>query len=222
MNHHDTHRHHTGILLTPRPYNLLLAVVFGGRRRALDARLADASGAGPGDRVLDVGCGPGHLARQLAGIVGPGGHVLGVDASAPMVAYATSHRHRPATCEFRVAFGQELPEPNASIDVITCTFAMHHIPRDSRAATLAHMYRVLRPGGRLLIADIHPSHLAPCLTSVAARLTRRGGPNPQTDDPMADVDIRNYTAAIRQLGFNEPTFTDIKPWTRYLTTTKPA
>jgi ubiquinone/menaquinone biosynthesis C-methylase UbiE len=217
------HHGNAGILLTPRRYNVMLAVVFGGRRRALDARLAAASGAGPGDRVLDVGCGPGHLARRLAGIVGPRGHVLGIDASAPMIAYATARRRRPATCEFRVALGQELPLPDASIDVITSTFAMHHIPRDARTAALTHMYRVLRPGGRLLIADIHPNgHLTPRLTSALARLTRRGDTDPRTVDPMADVDVRNYAETLRGLGFTDPTFTDVKPWTRILTTTKPA
>ncbi|MPZ82377.1 MAG: methyltransferase domain-containing protein [Actinophytocola sp.] len=223
MNHTDQHDPESpGILLTPRPYNLMLAVVFGGRRRALDAQLAAASGVSPGDRVLDIGCGPGHLARRLAGIVGPRGHVLGMDASAPMIAYATAHRRRPATCEFQVALGQAMPQPDASIDVITCTFAMHHIPRDARTTALAHMYRVLRPGGRLLIADLHPSgHLTPRLTSALARLARHGAADPQTVDPMADVDIHNYTEPLRELGFTEPTFTDIKPWTRHLTTTKP-
>lgn len=207
-----------GILLTPRPYNVMLAVFFGGRRRALDTRLAAGSGAEPGDRVLDVGCGPGHLARRLARIVGPRGHVLGVDGSAPMIAYANAHRRRPATCEFRVALGQALPQPDASVDVVISTFAMHHIPRDARTAALTHMHRVLRPGGRLLIADLHPSgHLTPRLTNILTWCTRCAS----GADPTADLDVHLYTETLRDLGFTEPVFTDIRPWTRYVTTTKP-
>jgi ubiquinone/menaquinone biosynthesis C-methylase UbiE len=47
--------------------------------------------------------------------------------------------------------------PDSSFDVVTCTLAMHHIPARKRAAAVSEMYRVTRPGGRLLIADFDPS-----------------------------------------------------------------
>jgi len=48
---------------------------------------------------------------------------------------------------------QDLPVPDASFDAVTCTLAMHHVPARQRAAAFREMYRVTRPGGRLLVAD---------------------------------------------------------------------
>ena len=62
--------------------------VFGGRRRRAYARITALAGARPGDRVLDIGCGGGYLARLLAAAVGPAGRVTGVDPSAAAVRYA--------------------------------------------------------------------------------------------------------------------------------------
>jgi SAM-dependent methyltransferase len=63
-------------------------IAFGGRRRRVYGRIAELSGARPGDRVLDVGCGGGYLARLLSAAVEPGGQVTGLDTSAPAIGYA--------------------------------------------------------------------------------------------------------------------------------------
>ncbi|MQA84872.1 MAG: methyltransferase domain-containing protein [Streptosporangiales bacterium] len=219
-----------GIVLTRvRRYNLLVAVMFGGRRRALNTALASASGAGPGDLVLDIGCGPGHFAGLLAQTVGPHGQVVGVDPSAPMIVYANRHAGRRANCRFELAPAQSLDLPDAAFDVVTSTFAMHHIPSEARTAALAQMYRVLRPGGRLLIADAYPSgsvapRVAHALTWLSRLVRRRSSEDDSQHaaDPFADVDVRHHAGALREIGFTEPRFTDVKPWTRYLVTTKPA
>lgn len=215
-----------GILITRvRSYNLLVAVMFGGRRRALNTALAAASGAGPGDWVLDVGCGPGHFARMLAETVGTRGGVVGVDASAPMIAYASRRANRLTNCRFEVAPAQSLGLPDAAFDVVTSTFFMHHIPSETRTAALAHMYRVLRPGGRLLIADAYPNGaVTPRVTRALTRLARHRGSGDGSHhavDPFVDTDVRRHADTLRELGFTEPRFTDVKPWTRYLVTTKP-
>ncbi len=54
---------------------------------------------------------------------------------------------------FAVGVAQDLSLPDESFDVVTCTLAMHHIPARDRPAAFAQMYRVTRPGGRLLVAD---------------------------------------------------------------------
>lgn len=138
-----------------RLYELTSAIAFGGRRRRVYRRVVALSGARPGDQVLDVGCNGGYLARLLAAAVTPGGHVTGVDPSRPAVAYAT--RRSPASCTFAVGAAQDLSWPDASFDVVTSTLAVHHIPEADRAAAFAEMYRVTRPGGRLLVADFRPS-----------------------------------------------------------------
>ena len=108
----------------------------------------------PGQRVLDVGSGTGRLAFALADRVGPGGSVAGVDAASEMVARANKNnrrRRRPVT--FTTARAQQLPFPEESFDAVTCTLALHHVAPDDRAAAVAEIHRVLRPGGRVLIAE---------------------------------------------------------------------
>jgi ubiquinone/menaquinone biosynthesis C-methylase UbiE len=129
-------------------------VAFAGRRGRVYRRIVALAGARPADTVLDVGCGGGYLARKLAAAVAPGGRVTGVDPSGPAISHA--RRALPAMT-FTVGTAQDLPLPDASFDVVTCTLAMHHVPARKRQGALAEMYRVTRPGGRLLIADFDPA-----------------------------------------------------------------
>ena len=126
-------------------------IAFVGRRRRVYARIA----AQPGDRVLDIGCGGGYLARLLATAVTPGGRVAGLDPSTPAIGYA--RRRAPASCSFAVGVAQNLGLPDRSFDVVTSTLAAHHMPEAGRPGAFGEMYRVLRPGGTLLVADFRPS-----------------------------------------------------------------
>ena len=138
-------------------YDLGLRLWWRRGRRWRDG-LLDVLALQPGQRVLDVGSGTGRLAFALADRVGPGGSVDGVDAASEMVAQAERNnrrRRRPVT--FTAARAQELPFPAQSFDVVTCTLALHHVAPDHRAAAVAEMHRVLRPGGRVLIADFDGS-----------------------------------------------------------------
>lgn len=134
---------------------LVSQVAFGGRRGAVYQQLVALAGVRPGDAVLDAGCSSGYLARKLAVAAGSTGHVTGVDPSEPAIAYAR-RRALPAMT-FTVAVAQDLPLPDESFDVVTCTLALHHVPARKREAALREMFRVTRPGGRLLAADFDPS-----------------------------------------------------------------
>jgi demethylmenaquinone methyltransferase/2-methoxy-6-polyprenyl-1,4-benzoquinol methylase len=214
-----------GLLITRvRGYNLIVALFFAGRRRAVNTALVAASGASPGDRVLDVGCGPGHLARMIAAAVGPQGQVVGVDPSTQMINYARKHAGGLANCRFEVAAAQSLESPDEAFDVVTSTFAMHHIPPQARAAAMAHMYRVLRPGGHLLIADMYPTgRLVPAVIRALTRIApqHRLGPSHDAADLFAELDVRRYTDALRAAGFTAFRHATVRPWTGYLTATKP-
>jgi ubiquinone/menaquinone biosynthesis C-methylase UbiE len=130
-------------------------IAFAGRRGRVYRRIVVLSGVRPGDSVLDVGSSSGYLARKLAAIAGPAGHVTGVDPSRAAIGYA-QRRALPAMT-FTLGVAQDLGLPDSSFDVVTCTLAMHHVPARQRAAAVTEMYRVTRPGGHLLIADFDPS-----------------------------------------------------------------
>jgi len=109
------------------------------------------SGAQPGHRVLDVACGPGFLtmtfATHCAGAVG-------VDATDEFLARAQAEAASRGlrNVEFRQGDAERLPFADAAFDVVACRAAFHHFPSPERV--LAEMARVVRPDGRVLIADM--------------------------------------------------------------------
>ena len=166
----------TGITLRAFRFNAAVNhLMFAGRRGRVYDRIVVLSGVQPGDSVLDVGSSSGYLTGRLAAAAGPSGRVTGVDPSKPAIAYARRHA-RPGTT-YTVGVAQDLGLPDASFDVVTCTLAMHHVPARQRQAAFAEMYRVTRPGGRLLTAD-----LAPLLRS-----GRQKEPQATADDPLRDL-----------------------------------
>ena len=134
---------------------MMCKIAFLGRRRRVFTRVVALSGAQPGDRVLDLGCGGGYLARLLAAAVTPNGRVTGVDPSSQAIGHAW--RRDPGNCRFAAGVAQDLGLPDRSFDVVTSTLAVHHIPRSGTQDAFGEMYRVTRPGGRLLVADFRPS-----------------------------------------------------------------
>ncbi|MGK8521227.1 class I SAM-dependent methyltransferase [Nocardia asteroides] len=211
-----------GVLLTrPRRYRAFKVAFLLGRGGRLNARLAELAGPPPGADVIDVGCGPGDLARVLARRAG---QVIGVDPSTPMIAYATARCRDLANCRFELGTAQSLPLPDASADLVTSTFAMHHIPAPHRGDALAEMFRVLRPGGLLLLADTHPTD--PFL-SAAVRVMARFAAHRTHDtahdheDPLATIDLRRYRDLVRASGFQNVEFRTVRPATGVLSATKP-
>jgi SAM-dependent methyltransferase len=104
------------------------------------------SGREPGV-ALDAACGTGRFAEFLAA---RGHQVIGVDSSPDMLAHA---RRRVPGGEFHLAELDRLPLPDDSADVIVCALALVHVPH--LGPVLAEFARVLRPGGDLVISDVH-------------------------------------------------------------------
>lgn len=106
----------------------------------------------PGQRLLDVGCGPGTITLDLAAIVAPG-EVIGLDAAADVVATAEASRRERGVEGVRFAVGDAyaLDLPDASVDVVHAHQVLQHL-RDPVAA-LAEWRRVLAPGGVLAARD---------------------------------------------------------------------
>ncbi|GAA1421063.1 methyltransferase domain-containing protein [Streptomyces thermospinosisporus] len=101
-----------------------------------------------GGVILDVGSGLGHVTRALAASAGGGVVVLGVDISAPMLARAAEAGMHPRV-GFLLADAAQLPFDDACVDGVVSTAVLQLVP--DRAAALAEMVRVLRPGGVLTV-----------------------------------------------------------------------
>jgi arsenite methyltransferase len=119
------------------------------RRREL---VRAALGAQAGDRVLDVGCGPGFYVTELLDVVGPNGLVVGVDVSADMLAVAAQRAEGHDNVELHEADATGLPVPDGSFDRALSVQVLEYV-RDVPAA-LAEMRRALRPGGRVVVWDV--------------------------------------------------------------------
>ena len=117
------------------------------QRRALLEMVAPR----PGERVLDLGAGPGFMTLEAARIVGEAGVVVGVDKSAPMLTLAEARCASQPHVSFREADALSLPFEDGGFDVAIISQVYEYVT-DMEAA-LAELFRVLRPGGRALIMD---------------------------------------------------------------------
>ncbi len=102
-----------------------------------------------GKRVVDVGCGDGHLARHMAR---HGAAVLGVECSPRQLAKARAAEPQPGV-EIVEGVGQALPAADASADVVVFFNSLHHIPPDFMVPALAEAARVLKPGGVVYVSE---------------------------------------------------------------------
>lgn len=129
---------------------------IGGRFiRRSDGELLARAGVAPGDHLLDVGTGPGYLALAASRLVAPDGAAVGIDASPEMIDRArTLAARKGAKAEYLVAAAESLPFDDGAFDVVVSRLVLHHLPGDLKQQALREMVRVLKPGGRLLIADL--------------------------------------------------------------------
>ena len=143
-----------GMLIRWAPYyDLAVNLTTLGHARRLRKFTVDNALIKPGDSVLDVGCGTGEV-TLLAKTRAKDGKVYGIDPAPEMIDVARKKAARKKLdIDFRVGVIESLPFPDSSLDVVTSSLMMHHLPEDLKVRGLAETYRVLKPGGRLLIAD---------------------------------------------------------------------
>ncbi len=142
MNTRATFEHQTGNAaeLYDRTFVPAIAEPASDRLMHLAALQAD-------ERVLDLACGTGIIARKAATAVGPSGSVVGVDVSSDMIAVARAHDAAEPPIDWHVADAASLPFEDESFDVVLCQLGLMFVDRD---AALAEARRVLRPGGRFV------------------------------------------------------------------------
>lgn len=155
----------------------------------------------PGQRVIDVACGTGIVARQVAPLVGAAGRVVAVDMNPAMLTVARALHVPPgAAIQWTQGDASALAFDDAEFDLVFCQHGLPFFP--DRVGALREMRRVLQPGGHawvmvLQTLDQHPVFEA-LMTSVARHL---GLPLSDVAIPFALGDVEDFQALLVQVGF---------------------
>lgn len=164
-------------------------------------RVADTAHLRDGERVLDVACGTGALARAAAKRVAPGGQVIGLDPSDGMLAVAA---RRAPQIEWRKGVAESLPFPDGSMEAVVSQFGLMFF--SDRVGALREMLRVLRPGGRLAVAVWAALETCPAYVAFIGLLAKLFGAEQANvlRAPFALGDPGELLALFREAGAGAP------------------
>jgi SAM-dependent methyltransferase len=165
----------------------------------------------PGERVLDVACGTGVVARLAAERVGPSGTVAALDLNPAMLSVARSVPSAGAAIRWYETSAESIPLPDDSFDVVLCQLGLQFVV--DKSAALRDMRRVLAPGGRVLVSTPPPNEFFDVLDEA---MTRHAGSEAGAfvrmvfslnepvildrlfqDAGFVDVDVRTYVKTLR-------------------------
>jgi ubiquinone/menaquinone biosynthesis C-methylase UbiE len=137
-------------------YDLLEPICLLSKQAEYDLNILDTLDPQPADIVLDLGCGTGKLCQMIADRLEPGGggSVTGIDAAGKMIEIARKKRGS-AQCLFNAMAAENLKFADETFDGVVSSLFFHHVPLDLKQQSLAEAFRVLKPGGKLVVADMH-------------------------------------------------------------------
>lgn len=174
------------------PFYDRLCALFG-LGRAFRRRILDVAALQPGERVLDAGCGTGVWTRLAAKAVGPSGQAIGVDPGPKMIGVARRNAAREGSrATFELAVVEKLPFGDDSFDAALLCLVLHHLPSEVKRKGLEEIWRVLRPGGRLIAIDADPSD------SVLGRIVLWPLSHAKTAADVIEGKVETY---LREAGF---------------------
>ncbi len=125
------------------------------REHVLRRMTVELAGVKAGDTVLEVGCATGTLTLAAKQAAGPSGKVFGIDIIPGMIA-ASQRKAAQARVEVTFKLGNidSIPFPDDHFDEVMCSFMIFHMSAETRRKGIAEIWRVLKPGGRLLLLDL--------------------------------------------------------------------
>jgi ubiquinone/menaquinone biosynthesis C-methylase UbiE len=175
-------------------------------------KMLELSSPRPGERVLELACGPGGLGLAAAGLVAPDGEVVLSDVAAEMAAIAAERAEalRLGNVSTRTLDLEQIDEPDASYDVVLCREGLMLVPDPARAA--GEIRRVLRPGGRVAIAVWGPRERNPWLGVVFEAVSAQVGrptPPPGVPHPFSLGDSDELAGLLSDAGLAEVAVTEL-------------
>jgi SAM-dependent methyltransferase len=190
-------------------------------------RIVNAARIGSGQKVLDVACGTGVLARAVAERVGPTGEVVGLDVNEGMLTVAKAKSQHVA---WRQGRAEALPFDAGSFDAVVSQFGLMFF--EDRRRAIAEMWRVLLPEGRLVVAVWDSLENTPGYAAVTGMLQRLFGADFANalrtpyllgdrqalrallgDAGVGDAEIATHEGTARFPSIDAWIFTDVKGWT---------
>jgi ubiquinone/menaquinone biosynthesis C-methylase UbiE len=188
------------------------AAVVDARARTTNDEMLARVALRPGERVLELACGPGGLGLAAAPLIAPGGEVVLSDVAGEMTAVGAARAADLglANVRTRVLDLEEIEEPDGSYEVVLCRDGLQFATEPGRAA--AEIARVLRPGGRVALATWGPRDRNPwldvVLDAVGAELGRPVPP-PGMPGPFSLSDGAELDAILRAAGLRDVTVTEL-------------
>jgi ubiquinone/menaquinone biosynthesis C-methylase UbiE len=158
----------------------------------------------PGQRILDVACGTGIIAREAAYLVGPKGSITGIDRNKDMLDVARQHAPTRSTqLEWHHGDAEQLPFPDSHFDVVLCQQGLQFFP--DKLLALTEMHRVLEPGGWVGLCVWRGIEHSPLHHEVGKALRRYAGSQAaeQMEAPFAFGDADALFALMSEAGFTE-------------------
>jgi ubiquinone/menaquinone biosynthesis C-methylase UbiE len=153
-----------------------------------------------GNRVLDVACGTGIIAREVLSHVGSSGRVVGVDINSSMLSMA---RALEPSMDWREGDAQDLPFADGEFDIVVCQQGLQFFP--DREVALREMHRVLIPGGRVALASWCEIESSPGQNALTQATEKHVGPEAATllSGAFRLGDVEYFQALLEDAGFHD-------------------
>lgn len=176
-------------------YDHLTGLLFLGKEAQIRQANIDLAAIQPGENILEVGCGTGTLTLAAKASAGVNSEVFGIDVASDMLEEA---RRKAARAGLQIGFQpgriEQIPFPDSCFELVLSSLMIHHVPDSAdKQRGLDEIYRVLKPGGRVLIVDFEPP-ANPILNHLVRGVL---------GDEMAEHNVRELIPLLKQARFTQ-------------------